>query len=133
MHDHDALGLRSDGRLDRGRIEVERLGVDIDEPGRRADIAHAPSRRDKRKRRHDDFVAGSPARDHGGEVERRSAAVQPKGARITKGLGKVGLKIIHILAETEAGGVVSRRECGERLLAESLVLKRKIEERDFHG
>ena len=36
MHRHDRGGLRRDGRLDPGRVHVERGGVDIDEHGRDA-------------------------------------------------------------------------------------------------
>ena len=49
------------GRLDRRRVEHERVGIDVDEDGRRALVEHHVGRRDERDRRRDDLVARADA------------------------------------------------------------------------
>jgi hypothetical protein len=65
----DRARARRDGRLDRGRVEVERVGIDVGEHRRRALVDEAVGRRGERIGRGDALVTGADARDVAQQVQ----------------------------------------------------------------
>ena len=132
VDNNNALRARGNRSLKFRGIEIERAFLDVGEDGRRADVVYAPSGRDESERRGDDFVARAEAGDHAGDVERRGAAIHRERARVAERGCEGLLKILNVLAEAKARGVVGGGQRGERRLAEGLVLEVEVEERDFH-
>ncbi|MFA6575540.1 MAG: nidogen-like domain-containing protein, partial [Nocardioides sp.] len=132
VDDHDALGLRRDRLGDRFGADAPGVGIDVDEHRRGADVADAPAAGGEGERRRDDLVARPEAAADGREVQRRRAAVHAQRARMAERGAEGLLKVLHVLAEAEAGVVVGGGERREHLGADRLVLRLEIEEGDFH-
>ncbi len=73
----DRLRSLGHGRLDRGRVEVVGVRVDVGEDGRRSLVHRAVRRRDERVRRRDHLVAGA----HAGEMHAEMKAGCPRRDR----------------------------------------------------
>ena len=76
MHRHDRLRPRRDRAFDQFRVQIERrvVNVHIDRLG--ADVGNRPTRRHKRVRRGDDFVARPDVQQQHRHVQRGGAAVE---------------------------------------------------------
>jgi hypothetical protein len=68
MHTQDRACTLADRRFYLGRIDIERIWVDIDKHGDRAAISNAVGGRDKRMAYRDDSIARFHARHEEGQV-----------------------------------------------------------------
>ena len=76
MHRDDGFGARRDRRLYPLRIDVQRVGLHVDEDRRRPDVHDDVDGRGKREGRGDHLVTGSDTDGKECQVERRRARVQ---------------------------------------------------------
>jgi hypothetical protein len=76
VHRHDRLGLGCDGRLDRGRIDVEAVQLDVGEDRGRAGERHGVGGRREAERRNDDLVAWADPAGEERHVQGRRARVE---------------------------------------------------------
>ena len=92
VDDLDGLGARRDRGLDRGRVHIERLGIDLDEHRRRAGEQNRVGRRHKRERWHDDLVPRTQAQRVETRVQAGGAAGAGHGVGDSRAFGPVMLE-----------------------------------------
>ena len=105
VHDHDRSSAIGDRRLDGVRVEVERVGSDVDEHRDCADPGDGLSRREERVRRGDHLVAGAHPNRFQCQQQRVGAvgdAHRVGGAELRRHLL---LEPAHLRAEDKATGV----------------------------
>jgi hypothetical protein len=92
MHRHDGPSSRRDGLPQPLGIERARLGLDVHEHRRGADIADRPDRCDKRHRDGDDLVAWDEAEYLQRQMQRAGAAVDADAMANLAKSGEIPLK-----------------------------------------
>ena len=100
----DRLRARADHRLDAVDVDLQRVGLDVDERG---DDAVAHERRDvarERERRRDHLVAGLAAEQVDGEPQRRRAAVHHHRVLLGEQLRAAPLELRHLGTDGEPTG-----------------------------
>ena len=118
--------------VDRGRVDVERDRIDVDEPRRRADARDAAGGREERERRRDDLVAGTDAERHQRDEQRVGARRQADGVRDAEVGRHLALERLDLGAADEPLAVGDPRHRGEDFVADRPVLRLQIQERDGH-
>ena len=130
----DGFGVRMsfEGVSQLVRVEVEGVGLDVDEHGACADPRDTTCGGEKCVRSGDDDVVGSDVQRH----EEDELCVSPRGHpyAVTRscGLADGPLELLGFLAEHELLGVADFGDLREDLFAERLVLERQVEERHVH-
>jgi hypothetical protein len=126
------VGVLFEGVFQLGWIDVEGVGLDVDEYGARSDASDTACGCEEGVRGGDDGVAGLDAERHeedelgvgtGGDADAVAGACR----------GADGFfEIFRFFAEHELLGVTDFGDFGEDLFAERFVLERQIEERHVH-
>ena len=93
---------RADRRGDRGRVDQQRVGQDVDEPGRRARPRRPPRRSRRRCSRDDHLVAGPDPQAGEDQLERVGAVGDPDAGRALAVRGELVLERVDLRAADEA-------------------------------
>ena len=113
-----ALVLRSDGRVDRGRIEVEGDRIDVDEHRPRAEPGDAAGGGEERVGGGDDLVARSDAKRHHRHQQRVGPRRDADGVLHAEQGGEFALEPLHLGAHDELLAVADARDGREDRVAE---------------
>ena len=132
VHRHDRLGPRRDGRDRRVDVDVERVGIDVDQHRRRADAHDAAGGGEERIGRRDDLVAGADVERHQRREQRVGARRQADRVRHAEVRAQLALEAFDFRAADEALAVADARDGVEQRLAKRRVLRLEVEQRDGH-
>ncbi len=125
---------RARSRRNRARhsrdLQIECHRIDVHEDRRGADSVHRPGRREKRKRRHDDFRAGPDAKRHERNDQCVGARGHADGVTYFEPLGELAFERLDLGSEDEALTVGDARERLDDLVADRRVLRREVEQGD---
>ena len=122
-----------DRRLDGGRIEVERVRVDVGEDGHAALVDEAVRRRRERERRGDHLVAGPDPRGAHAEVETRGAARDRRAVRRAHIAGEALLELLRDGTEREPPRPEHLRDQLDLALADHRLRERDLLDRCRHA
>ena len=130
--DRFGLGVTSESGLELGWVDVERVGLDIDEDGARAEPGDATCGGEEGVRGGDDDVPRLDVQRH----EEDELRVGPRGdadaVACTGGNADGFFEILRLFPEHELLRVTDFGDFGEDLFAERPVLERQVEERHVH-
>ncbi len=132
MHRHDRLGARRDRRDRGGRIDVERVGLDVDEHRLRADPGDAAGGREERIGARDHLVAGPDVQRHQRREHRVGAGRQADGVRRVQVRFQLALEAFDLGPHDEALAVADSGHRLEQGLPQRRVLCLEVEQRDGH-
>ena len=133
VHGDERPRPRRHHRLDRGRRDVERVGVDVREHGHAARVVNRARRGEEGERGSDHLVAGLELQ----RPERQEQRVGPARARNpVRGVRQAG----HCRLELPDGGthdellrLDDRLEGGEDLVLDGAILRHEVQQGDVHG
>jgi hypothetical protein len=131
---HQRLRPRRDPPLDVGRVEVQRLRVDLGEDGCRAAAHDRLGGRVERERRADDLVAVPDPERVEDEHDRVGAVRDADGLLDAEELGRLAFEALNLGPEDEAARLERLREGRLKLRDERRVLRLDVNVRNRrHG
>jgi hypothetical protein len=135
MDGKDPARSRGDALLDEGRVQVECLGVDVDEDGSGPHAVDRLGGRDERERGGDDLVPGLDAERLKPQYESVGAGAEGDRVGDPQIGGHLRLQRVDVRAEDETPRPENPLHGGLDLVPERVHLGREVEERNLrlHG
>src|ERR1700674_5772064 len=133
VHHDDCTSAQGDGFFDPGRIEIQRLGIDVNEDRHGALVKKNIGDGDESKRRDDDFIAFGDAQSAYTEMEGAGSGIHGDGIRSAAVTGDGLLELFHLGAEAQAGGAENCADGGDVRFGDIGGGERNSHRGRFHG